>query len=395
MRLVHLADLHLGFRQYHRLTPSGINQREADVASAFRQAIDRTIALRPDVIAIAGDVFHTVRPMNPAIIHAFTQFARLRRELPDATVVIVAGNHDRPRATETGCILRLFAPLGIHIVEDEPRRISVPERDLAILAVPDLGGALPELTPEPAARYNVLVLHGEVEGMLPPRALRGERALLEIPSHALGAARWSYVALGHYHVHRAIAPNAYYAGSIEYTSTDAWGEMREERSTGVPGKGFIEYDLDTGAHHFHALTPVRRLLDLEAISARGLSAAELDGRIRDRVEGCVPAIDEQVVRLVVHDVPRHVARELDHRAVREFKRRALHFHLDTRRPDVVRQSASGAPGRRPTLPQVVETYLSRRPLESNLDRSQLVELGLQYLREADAAEPSSVAAARP
>ena len=33
MRLVHLSDLHLGYRQYQRLTPGGINQREADVAA--------------------------------------------------------------------------------------------------------------------------------------------------------------------------------------------------------------------------------------------------------------------------------------------------------------------------------------------------------------------------
>jgi len=100
VRLVHLADLHLGFRQYHRLTPTGINQREADVAHAFRRAIDRVIALAPDIVVIAGDVFHTVRPMNPAIIDAFTQFARLTSSLPDTIVVMVAGNHDRPRATD-------------------------------------------------------------------------------------------------------------------------------------------------------------------------------------------------------------------------------------------------------------------------------------------------------
>ena len=62
MRLVHLADLHLGFRQYQRLTPAGINQREADVAGTFRRALDRVIALRPDLVLVAGDVFHTVRP---------------------------------------------------------------------------------------------------------------------------------------------------------------------------------------------------------------------------------------------------------------------------------------------------------------------------------------------
>jgi DNA repair exonuclease SbcCD nuclease subunit len=59
MRLVHLSDLHLGFRQYQRLTPTGVNQREADVALAFRRAVDRTVELRPDLVLVAGDVFHT------------------------------------------------------------------------------------------------------------------------------------------------------------------------------------------------------------------------------------------------------------------------------------------------------------------------------------------------
>ena len=36
MKLAHIADPHLGARQYHRQTPNGINQREADVAQAFR-----------------------------------------------------------------------------------------------------------------------------------------------------------------------------------------------------------------------------------------------------------------------------------------------------------------------------------------------------------------------
>ncbi len=70
MRLVHIADIHLGFRQYQRQTPTGINQREADVALALQRVIDKIIELKPDLVLIAGDVFHTVRPPNPAILHA-------------------------------------------------------------------------------------------------------------------------------------------------------------------------------------------------------------------------------------------------------------------------------------------------------------------------------------
>jgi hypothetical protein len=395
VRLVHLADLHLGFRQYHRLTPSGINQREADVANAFRRAIDRVIELRPDIVVIAGDVFHTVRPMNPAIIHAFHQFARLTRALPEAAVVLVAGNHDRPRASETGCILRLFTPLGIHVVDDEPKRLAFPERDLSILAVPDLSGPLPALTPEPGVRHNVLVLHGEVEGMLPPYLANADRAAVEISKEALQAPSWSYVALGHFHVHREIAPNAFYSGSLDYTSANPWGELVEEREAGLPGKGFIEYDLEAREHRFHPVEPGRRLIDLAPIAARGMSAAELDAAIRERVDGCDGGIDDNVVRLVARDVPRHIARELDHKALREYKRRALHFHLDTRRPEMLRLTASGSPGRRPTLMQMVESYLSRRMMDAEIDRTALVRLGLHYLQEADAASDQGSPAPSP
>ena len=391
MRLVHISDLHLGFRQYHRLTQSGINQREADVANAFRNAIDRIISLEPDVVVFAGDIFHTVRPMNPAIIHAFNQLARLTRAVPQAIIVMVAGNHDRPRATETGCILRLFPVLGVHVVDAEPRRLTFPERDLAILAVPDTLGDYPALLPEPGVRHNILLLHGEVQGMLPVEATRVDRAAMEIPLDAIGAQRWSYVALGHYHVHRQIAPNAYYSGSVDYTSTNPWGELIEERQAGLPGKGFIEYDLERGVHTFHPLDPSRRLVDLQAVTARGLSAPEVDAAIRDAVHGCIDGIDEKIVRLVVRDIPRHIARELDQKALREYKRRALHFHLDARRPEMMRLAASGASGRRPTLRETVESYIGKRSLAPGVDRDALVQLGTFYLQEADAA--ASVAAA--
>jgi DNA repair protein SbcD/Mre11 len=385
MRLVHLSDLHLGFRQYQRLTPAGINQREADVAQSFRRAIDKVLALRPDVVVIAGDVFHTVRPSNPAILDAFRQFTRLTSSLPDATVVMVAGNHDAPRTAETGCILRLFRETGVHVVESDAERLTFRGGELSVLAVPDAPGVQrPRLEPDASARYNVLLLHGEVAGILPKDATPLDRAAVEISREELGAARWDYVALGHYHVYREVEPNAYYSGSIDYTSANAWGELVEERDAGVPGKGLIERDLATGRHTFHPLPESRALVDLSPVNARGMSGAELDAAIKRAVDSVPDGIDDKIVRLVVRDVPRHIARELDHKALREYKRRATHFHLDTRRPEILRVSAGGAPGRRPSLADTVREKLRARLLPSDVDREALVSLGLRYLEEADA-----------
>ena len=79
-----------------------------------------------DVVLIGGDVFHTVRPTNTAILHAFNQFARLVQASPNTKVVIAAGNHDMPRSSEMVCILRLFAaPLGIYVADREPKVVGI------------------------------------------------------------------------------------------------------------------------------------------------------------------------------------------------------------------------------------------------------------------------------
>jgi DNA repair exonuclease SbcCD nuclease subunit len=385
MRLVHLADIHLGFRQYQRQTPTGINQREADIATSLRRVIDAVIELHPDVVLIAGDVFHTVRPTNPAILHGFLQFSRLMQMLPDATVVMIAGNHDTPRTAETGCILGLFRGLGITVVDGVSKRISVPERDLMILAVPDMAQDNPALEPDPTAKYNVLLLHGEIEGVLPKHGRELDRSTMEISKEALGAEKWDYVALGHYHVYRSVAPNAFYSGSVDYTSTNPWGELAEERETGIGGKGIIEHDLATKAHKFHPLPPLRAWVDLAPLSGAGLSPAALDEAIRAALDNCDGGIDEKIVRLVVRDVPRHILRDLDHKSLRDYKRRALHFNLDTRRPEIVRpEKGQAAPGRRASLADTVRDKLRSRVLTENINREALVELGLHYLREADA-----------
>lgn len=385
MRLVHLADLHLGFRQYQRLTSAGINQREADVGASVARAIEATIALKPDAVVIGGDVFHSVRPSNSAILHAYRLFLRLRTELPDAAIVMVAGNHDAPRTTDAGCILRLFREIGIAVADARAELFTFSELSLAVMAVPDVPGIeRPVLLPQKEFKHNVLLLHGEIAGLLPAHAASADRAAIEIPVGELHSEQWSYVALGHYHVYREVAPRAYYSGSIDYASTNPWGELREEREAYVPGKGFIEHDLVTHAHRFHAIPVARELIELESIDAFELSAAEIDQAIAERIVAVEGGIDDRIVRLVLRNIPRHIARELDQIALREYKRRALHFQLDTRKPDPAAQRISGgAPGKRATLEQMLTERLTERSLPAGVEREVLVTKGLHYLREAE------------
>jgi hypothetical protein len=153
--------------------------------------------------------------------------------------------------------------------------------------------------------------------------------------------------------------------------------------------GIIEHDLASGVHTFHPLPPTREFVDLPAVSARGLTTEEVNDRIRDTVEACAGGIEEKVVRLVVRDLPRHITRQLDHRQLRDFRRRALHFHLDTRRPEMIRSVGHGSPSRRPSLADYVRDKLRERVVSGDVDRDALVQLGLRYLRDAEEREAGS------
>jgi DNA repair exonuclease SbcCD nuclease subunit len=382
VKLAHLADPHLGIRQFHRLTPAGINQREADIAHAFRSAIDGIIAARPDAVVVAGDLFHSVRPTNAAIVFAFRQFQRLREALPAAPIALIAGNHDTPRSTETGSILRLFEELGLDVAVDEARRLVYPGLDLSILAVPHqalVSSERPTLRAEGTERYRVLLLHGEVEGVFPFDRSAAEYGGALIDLRELGRGEWSYVALGHYHVQHEVASRVWYAGSLDYVSPNLWGELADERERGSTGKGWLLIDLDSGRVERQLVPLAREILDLPPLDAEGLPAATLDVRIAERLRGIPGGLADRIVRLVVTNLPRHVGRELNHSAIRGFKSAALHLHLDFRRPEVNRIVGMGAPGRRQTLPELVRSYLMRRLIPAELDREAFVHLGEELI----------------
>jgi DNA repair exonuclease SbcCD nuclease subunit len=382
VKLAHIADPHLGIRQYHRQTSAGLNQREADIARAFRTAIDGVISAAPDAIVIAGDLFHSVRPTNAAIVFAFRQFQRLREALPKAPVVLIAGNHDTPRSVETGSILRLFEEVGVEVATTESRRLVYPELDLSIFAVPRQSLLTPErpaLQPEGPEKHQVLVVHLEVEGEYSIAHGAADYGGAVLNRQELHLQDWTYVALGHYHTQHQVAKNAWYAGALDYIGPNLWGERADEADHGDFGKGWLLVDLESGKLKRHQVPAAREILDLEPLRAEGKSAAALDSEIAARLAAIPGGLTDKIVRLRVFDIPRHVARELNHAAIRGYKADALHFHLDLRRPEVHRVVGMGAPGRRQTLPDLVSSYLSGRPLPAELDRARFVQLGQELM----------------
>jgi DNA repair exonuclease SbcCD nuclease subunit len=384
VKLAHLADLHLGFRQYDRQTPRGGNQREADVADAFHRAVDDLLEQRPDLILVAGDVFHSVRPTNSAILFLFKEVHRLRVGLPDTPIVMIAGNHDTPRSTETGTILRLYEALGVHVVIEAAQYLTFSKLDCSVLAAPHQALAQPErpaLRPQRGTTFNVLLVHGQLPGLGEQRGTM-EYGGAPVQLEDLAPAQWDYVALGHYHVAREIEKNAWYAGSLEYVAPNPWGQLQDEEEYRARGKGYLLVHLPGSRVEFRPVDQTREHIDLPTIDGKGLTPKQLDERIAANVAAANPPIEGQIARQLVFDVSRATARDLDHAAIRGYKARALHYQLDLRRPEAQRGEAAGPLSHRQTLPETVQTFLEHRPLDADLDRAEFVRLGVDYVTRA-------------
>lgn len=394
LKIAHLADLHLGFRQFDRQTPKGGNQREADVAQAFARAVDDLLEQRPDLVVIAGDIFHSVRPTNPAILFLFQQLQRIRVGLPEAPLILLAGTHDTPRTAETGSILRLYEAVGAEVVLDAPRRLVFPKLDCAVLAVPHqalMSSERPALRPERGGpTINVLLTHFQYQALGEARGTMEYGGALLGPDD-LAPAQWDYVALGHFHVAHEVFPNAWYAGALEYLPPNPWGQLQDEAEQGRVGKGYLMVDLPGARVRFRPVTPARQHIELEHIHAAGLSAKQIDEQIAQTVKQAKPPIDGNVVRLVVWDVARATAHDLDHQAIRGYKARALHFQLDIRRPEERYRVGVGAPARRQTLPETVRDFLSRRLLDADVPRDEFVRTGVEYVEQAGRPEGEGAA----
>jgi exonuclease SbcD len=337
LRICHMADVHLGYRRYNKLTKHGINQREADVNLAFQEAIGRIISLKPDATIIAGDLFHAVRPSNANVTFCFRQLRRLARET-GAPVIVIAGNHETPKRTDTGSVLQLFSEIeGVFVAESGFEVFPFKDRDLAITCLPH--AALLEreklsLRADDRFTYNVLVVHAQVN-----ERWISDFGGVELELKALAPHEWDYIALGHVHLQRVVGLNAAYSGAIEHTSANIWSEASEL-------KGFLEVALPSGKRTFHPLTSPREIVVLEPIDAAPLEPQELTKLITERTEGIAGGIEGKIVRLEIKGISRESYRNLDHRELRALRAKALNLTLDISFAAVSLSSAAlGAPGR--------------------------------------------------
>lgn len=362
MKLLHTADWHLGLRQFSA-SAGGINVRETDVEAALTRLVSAALEEKPDLILVAGDVFHSVRPPNRSIVFLFAQLQRLRVGLPDTPIVVVSGNHDSARDIQAGAILPLYRALGVDVVTTAPAQLC--RAGVVVTAVPSAAiGKLGTLAPEPG-EINVLLAHGQVAGIAHGKG--------EVGAGTLGQP-WSYIALGDYHCMTHVGGRAWYSGALEFTSSDPWSEA------GKP-KGYLVVELPDGEPVFRPIA-TRRFVDFEPLDAEGVAVPELNAAIRARIEDAEP--DGAVLRLRVTNISRETQHALDHAMLRGLRARPLHLQFVWDRPAGAAATPEARTLRLKRLRDVVDEFFGARTLPPDVDRAAFQRQGAEYFAQSEA-----------
>ena len=231
MKFAHLADTHLGYRQY------GLFEREKDFYEVFEKVIDKIIEENVDFVIHSGDLFETARP-SPMALLTF-QKGLLKLKGAGIPMYAIAGSRDVVMRKGSIPPQVIFKKMGLKVISTiNPTYMH---EDIFIAGLPyypashgkSLKNKLAELS-EKATHHDksILVLHQGIDKYF---SLNYELEIGEIPDN------FNYYALGHIHKY---VNDAYGNGRLVYPgSAEVWktSELADYKKN---GKGFVVVDFD-------------------------------------------------------------------------------------------------------------------------------------------------------
>lgn len=400
IKLLHLADVHIGMENYGRLdSTSGLNSRILDFLRRLSQAIDIGLEREVDICILAGDVYKNQRP-NPTIQR---EFARRIKKLADAgvPVILLTGNHDIAAADRAASSIDIFGALevpGVTVANREQvhqvtcrngqplqvasmpyphrsrllaheayRNMTLNDLDMALGEIlynyiSDLAAEVQEQPDIPAvlaAHFSVSeARQGSEQSVMIGRDVVVLRSLLADPV-------WDYVALGHIHKHQELNngqhPPIVYPGSVERIDFGEEGER----------KGVVIAEIERG-HTTWEFIPVQArpflTIRLDVRDSDDPMTAVLDGLLQH-------PLDEAVVRVIIKATETQELL-LDDRLIRGALRNASYVASIVR--DIDRTQTMRLQG------HTVEELTPRQALEHYLDNKNTPpEFKAELLRYAD------------
>ena len=230
MKFAHLADTHLGYRQY------GLFEREKDFYEVFDKVIDKIIEEKVDFVIHSGDLFETARPSPMALLTFQKGLLKLRGA--GIPMYAIAGNHDVLMRKGSIPPHVIFKKMGLKVISNiNPTYMH---GDIFIAGLPyypashskALKNKLAELS-EKANHHDksILVMHQGIDQYF---KFNYELELGEIPDN------FNYYALGHIHKY---VNDAYGKGRLVYPGSGEIWKTSELTDYRINGKGFVVVDL--------------------------------------------------------------------------------------------------------------------------------------------------------
>jgi len=370
VRIVHLADTHLGYKQYN------LEEREKDIYDVLEEIGDKILEEHADIVIHSGDLFDSPRPTTQAY-YAFKKF--LKRLDGKVEFFAVLGDHDKPKARGMPPH-KLFddqiQTLGVAGVS-EHQQISVDGQKALIVGISHLSRTYrPVLVEELKKLENlktqvdcsVLALHEAIDKFFPFEEAC-EISLTELPKN------FRYYAMGHLHSRIKASygqGELTYPGSTEIIRSDEIGSWKKL------GKGFFIVDIENEKVNVAEVNLERIRPQIEV----KLSYAHL----RDELEEFVKKIGDSEKLPVVH--VRVEGKEIDRQGVHQTLSDVLTGKVLTFRQVIVEESEMRLPELKPGsfhINQVLKDYLKDEKA------AQLAVEMLKYLRQGDTEGAKSVA----
>ena len=231
MKFAHLADTHLGYRQY------GLFEREKDFYEVFEKVIDKIIEENVDFVIHSGDLFETARP-SPLALLTF-QKGLLKLKGAGIPMYAIAGNHDVVMRKGSIPPQVIFKKSGLKVISNiNPTYMH---GDVFIAGLPYYPASHEKLLKSKLAdlsdkashhEKSILVLHQGIDKYF---SMNYELEIGDIPDN------FDYYALGHIHKYvndKFGKGRLVYPGSSEIWKTSEIPDYLEN------GKGFVIVDMD-------------------------------------------------------------------------------------------------------------------------------------------------------
>jgi exonuclease SbcD len=292
IRLLHLADLHIGVENYGRIdAATGLNGRVMDFLRRLDQVIECALENEIDLALFAGDAYKNRDPNSTYR----REFARRIKRLADVGIplILLVGNHDLPSQERRASSVEIFRTLDVpnvtvashdRLYRLEARRgqpiqvatVPYPIRQRLLVHEEYKGRTIAELDSlvQGLVAENIRALAAQVDPQV-PAVLAGHFSVSEakfgsertvmlgrdvvVLKSVLADPVWDYVALGHIHRHQELNggqhPPIVYSGSLERID---FGEEKE-------AKGFVVAEVRRGETHwqFHPV-PARPFVTIRA-----------------------------------------------------------------------------------------------------------------------------------